>query len=74
MSNSLLVSGYARHHQIGSNPLTDLAVPPIVPVRNSNWWNGVKAGRFPAGEKLGPRITAWRTEDIRVLIAKSLEV
>jgi hypothetical protein len=25
----------------------------------------VRSGRFPASVKLGPRITAWRVEDIR---------
>jgi predicted DNA-binding transcriptional regulator AlpA len=28
----------------------------------------VKSGRFPQPVKLGPRITAWRVEDIRALI------
>lgn len=35
----------------------------------SAWWANVKSGRFPAPVKLGPRITAWREEDIRRLIA-----
>ena len=29
---------------------------------------GVKSGRYPLPVKLGPRITAWRVEDIRALI------
>ena len=45
------------------------AIPAIVPVRKSAWWDGVKAGRFPKPVKLGPRVTAWRVEDIRALIA-----
>jgi prophage regulatory protein len=39
-----------------------------IPVSKSTWWAGVKSGRFPKPVKLGPRITAWRTEDIRALI------
>lgn len=39
-----------------------------IPVSKSTWWLGVKLGRFPAPVKLGPRITAWRAEDIRALI------
>ena len=39
-----------------------------IPVSKSTWWAGVKAGRFPQPVKLGPRITAWRVEDIRALI------
>ena len=43
----------------------------IIPVRKSCWWEGVKAGRFPKPVKLGPRVTAWRVEDIRALIAST---
>jgi prophage regulatory protein len=39
-----------------------------IPVSKSTWWAGVKSGRFPRPVKLGPRITAWRVEEIRALI------
>lgn len=39
-----------------------------IPVCKSTWWAGVKSGHFPKPVKLGPRITAWRVEDIRALI------
>jgi prophage regulatory protein len=39
-----------------------------IPVGKSIWWAGVKSGRFPKPIKLGPRITAWRAEDIWLLI------
>lgn len=39
-----------------------------IPVSKSTWWAGVKCGRYPQPVKLGPRITAWRVEDIRALI------
>ena len=39
-----------------------------IPVSKSTWWAGIKTGRFPKPVKLGPRITAWRVEDIRTLI------
>ncbi len=39
-----------------------------IPVSKSTWWAGVKSGRYPKPVKLGPRITAWRIEDIRELI------
>ncbi|MGD9711763.1 MAG: helix-turn-helix transcriptional regulator [Thermomicrobiales bacterium] len=39
-----------------------------IPVSKSTWWAGVRTGRFPKPVKLGPRITAWRVEDIRNLI------
>lgn len=38
-----------------------------IPVSRSTWWAGVKDGRFPKPVKLGPRITAWRAEDINAL-------
>lgn len=43
-----------------------------IPVSSSTWWAGVKDGRFPKPIKLGPRITAWRVEDIRALIEKGV--
>ncbi|CAM5775566.1 hypothetical protein LMIY3S_05088 [Labrys miyagiensis] len=39
-----------------------------IPVCRSNWWAGIKTGRYPAPVKLGPRTTAWRIEDIEKLI------
>jgi prophage regulatory protein len=39
-----------------------------IPVSKSTWWEGVRSGRYPRPVKLGPRITAWRVEDIRALI------
>ena len=55
---SLPATGFVRTKQI-------LAV---FPVSRSTWWEGVRTGRFPPPVKLGPRITAWRVEDIRDLI------
>lgn len=45
-----------------------------IPVSKSTWWAGVKTGRYPKPVKLGPRITAWRVEDIRALFETSLDV
>ncbi|WP_420723943.1 helix-turn-helix transcriptional regulator [Hwanghaeella sp. LZ110] len=41
----------------------------IFPVSKSTWWAGVKAEIFPQPVKLGPKVTAWRVEDIRALVA-----
>ena len=41
-----------------------------IPLSKSTWWAGVKSKRFPQPIKLGPKITAWRVEDIRALIEK----
>ncbi len=44
----------------------------IIPVGRTTWWAGVKTGLFPKPVKLGSRITAWRSEDIRELIEKGV--
>ena len=41
----------------------------LIPVSESTWWVGVRKGRFPKAIKLGPKMTAWRAEDISALIA-----
>jgi len=43
----------------------------IFPVSKSTWWAGVKDGRYPKPVKLGPKMTAWRVEDIRELVAST---
>lgn len=66
--NTLPETGYLRLSHIIGNPKADPPLPAIIPVSKSTWWAGIKAGRFPAPVKLGPRITAWRVEDIRALL------
>jgi len=43
----------------------------VFPVSKSTWWAGVKNGRYPKPVKLGPKMTAWRVEDIKELIAST---
>jgi predicted DNA-binding transcriptional regulator AlpA len=40
----------------------------LIPVSRSLWWKGVRNGRFPKAVKLSARCTAWRNEDILILI------
>ena len=63
-------TGYLRLCQIIGDRRMVPTVPAIIPVSKSTWWAGVKTGRFPTPVKLGPRITAWRVEDIRELIER----
>ncbi|NVN91204.1 MAG: AlpA family phage regulatory protein [Desulfuromonadales bacterium] len=63
-------TGYVRLSQIVGNPKADPPVPPIIPVSKSTWWAGVKSGLYPRPVKLGPKITAWRIEEIRELISR----
>ena len=44
-----------------------------IPVSKSTWWAGVKSGRYPKPVKLGPRITAWRVEDIEAFIRSTVK-
>jgi prophage regulatory protein len=62
-------TGFLRLPQIIGNPKAVPPVPALIPVKKSCWWAGVAAGRFPAAVKLGPRVTVWRVEHIRALIA-----
>ena len=44
------------------------AILRVFPISRSQWWAGVKTGRYPRSVKLGPRTTAWRVDDIRALL------
>lgn len=58
-------TGFLRISQI-------LAPAGPIPVSKSTWWAGVKDGRFPKPMKLGSRVTVWRAEDIRQLMAEGV--
>jgi len=64
-------TGFVRLPNIIGDSKNNPPIPAIIPVSRSTWWAGVKSGRFPQPIKLGPRITAWRVEDIRELIRQS---
>lgn len=68
--NKLPETGFLRLPQIIGNAKAEPPIPPIIPVKKSCWWDGVKSGRFPKPVKLG-RCTMWRVEDIRALIASA---
>lgn len=65
--NQLPETGFLRLPQILGDPRR--GIPPIIPIKKTCWWNGVKSGRFPQPVRFGQRVTAWRVEDIRALIA-----
>jgi prophage regulatory protein len=43
-----------------------------LPISRSSWWAGVASGRYPKSVKLGPRITAWKVEDILALMDRGV--
>ena len=71
--NLLPEIGFLRLSHIIGDPTAQPPIPPIIPVKKTTWWEGVKSGRFPKPVKLGPRVTAWRVNDIRTLV-DSMEV
>ena len=66
-SNSLPETGFVRLKQIIGDKKE--GIPPIIPVSRSSWWNGVKKGIYPQPVKLSPKITCWKIEDLKRLIA-----
>jgi predicted DNA-binding transcriptional regulator AlpA len=54
-------TGYVRQSQL---------ILAIFPFSSATLWRKVRAGTFPQPIKLGPRISAWRVEDIRSLIER----
>ena len=42
----------------------------VIPISKSQFWLGVKNGRFPQPINLGEKTTVWRVEDIRAFIAR----
>lgn len=65
-------TGLLRLSQIIGNSKAEPPIPPIIPVKKSCWWEGVKSGRFPRPVKIGKgRCTFWKVEDIRHLIEKA---
>lgn len=41
----------------------------FIPISSTGWWRGVREGKYPASIKLSSRVTVWRAEDIRELLA-----
>lgn len=69
-NSSLPETGFVRLPNIIGDSKADPPIKPVYPVSRSTWWEGVRSGRYPQPVKLGPRITAWRVEDIRALIER----
>ena len=60
--------GFLRLPQIIGDPDATPPIPAIIPVCATTWWAGLKAGRYPKGIKLSPRVTVWRASDVFALI------
>lgn len=51
-----------------ASTLRDKQVIARLNISRSAWWKGVKEGRFPAGNKISPRIRVWLSSEIDTLI------
>lgn len=69
--HALPETGFLRLPQIIGDANAKPPIPPVIPVSKSTWWSGIKTGRYPKPTKLSARVTAWRVEDIRALIAQA---
>lgn len=56
---------YLRLKQIVGDRNAKPPIPAIVPVGKSTWWKWVQEGKAPAPIKLSPRVTVWRSEEVR---------
>jgi|GEM_PF-1383200 len=68
----LYESGFLRLSQIVGDRYATPLVPPIVPVSKSTLWSWVKAAKFPAPIRIGPRTTGWRVADVRAWLEKQM--
>jgi hypothetical protein len=65
--------GFLREKQIVGDPKANPPIPAIIPISQSAWRSGVRAGLYPAPVKIGKKAIAWRIADIRRLIATGVE-
>lgn len=47
-------------------------IPDILPISESAWWAGIKAGKYPKLVKLGPRTSAWRESEIMQIVENGI--
>lgn len=61
-------TGFLRLRQIVGDAKANPPIVGVFPISRSSWYAGIMAGIYPKPVKLGPRIAAWRVEDIRALL------
>lgn len=59
----------AANRRRGKGPRTPRpAIQPLIPVSRTQWYAGIRAGRYPAPRRLAPRTAVWAAADIRALL------
>jgi len=66
--SSLPLTGFLRQKHILGEPKKGIVGP--IPISPTQWWLGIREGRYPTPVRLGPHTVAWRAEDIHALIAR----
>ncbi|MGS3152481.1 helix-turn-helix transcriptional regulator [Aeromonas sanarellii] len=66
MLNQLPQTGFIRQAQLVNDPKKGTSG--LLPISQATLWRWVAAGKFPAPVKLSDRVTAWRSEDVRIWI------
>jgi predicted DNA-binding transcriptional regulator AlpA len=62
-------TGGLRLYQIIGDPKADPPVPAILPISKSQFYAGIKKGKYPApSKKFGPRTSVWLAEEIFELV------
>jgi len=56
-----------RIHEILGCP--NRGIRGLLPMGRTAWYKGIREGRYPAGVLLGPRMRAWKIEEIRTVMA-----
>ena len=53
-----------RIKEIVGDSKADPPVSGLLPIGKSQFWAGVKSGKYPQPTKLGPRTTCWKLSEI----------
>ena len=61
-------TGFLRIARVIGDPKKGIAG--LFPRARTAWYAGIRSGRYPSPVRLGPRISAWRVEDIRDMLEK----
>lgn len=64
--NNINPLGFLRASQILGN--RKKGIPALIPVSRSSWYAGVRDGKYPKPQKLGPRTSVWRASDILAIL------
>jgi prophage regulatory protein len=49
-------------------------IPALIPISRSSWYAGVREGKYPKPQKLGPRTSVWRAEEILAILESGGQV